>query len=46
MMDRPTLPPDWTLAYDSFDPEQERLREVLTSRAWNRPEYANRLPVT
>lgn len=21
----------WTLAYDSFDPEQERLREVLTS---------------
>jgi trehalose/maltose hydrolase-like predicted phosphorylase len=31
MMDRPTLRPDWTLAYDSFDPEQERLREVLTS---------------
>ncbi|MGO8951537.1 MAG: trehalose-phosphatase [Ktedonobacterales bacterium] len=24
-------PPDWTLAYDSFEPEQERLREVLTS---------------
>jgi len=23
-----------------------RLREVLTSRAWDRPEYANRLPVT
>ena len=23
--------PTWTLAYDSFDPEQERLREVLTS---------------
>src|SRR5436305_2589536 len=22
---------DWTLAYDSFEPEQERLREVLTS---------------
>src|SRR6184192_829915 len=24
-------PKDWTLAYDSFEPEQERLREVLTS---------------
>src|SRR5258706_4131110 len=24
-------PKDWTLAYDSFAPEQERLREVLTS---------------
>ncbi len=24
-------PNDWTLAYDSFEPEQERLREVLTS---------------
>ena len=24
-------PKDWTLAYDSFVPEQERLREVLTS---------------
>jgi trehalose-phosphatase len=24
-------PSDWTLAYDSFEPEQERLREVLTS---------------
>nr|WP_281276420.1 trehalose-phosphatase [Dictyobacter kobayashii] len=24
-------PKDWTLAYDDFDPEQERLREVLTS---------------
>jgi trehalose/maltose hydrolase-like predicted phosphorylase len=24
-------PQAWTLAYDSFDPEQERLREVLTS---------------
>ncbi|BCL79478.1 putative glycosyl hydrolase [Ktedonobacteria bacterium brp13] len=24
-------PLDWTLAYDSFDPKQERLREVLTS---------------
>jgi trehalose-phosphatase len=24
-------PSDWTLAYDSFDPKQERLREVLTS---------------
>ena len=24
-------PKDWTLAYDSFDAEQERLREVLTS---------------
>ena len=22
---------NWTLAYDSFDPKQERLREVLTS---------------
>jgi trehalose-phosphatase len=25
------IPKDWTLAYDSFEPEQERLREVLTS---------------
>ena len=24
-------PKDWTLTYDSFEPEQERLREVLTS---------------
>ncbi len=24
-------PKDWTLAYDSFEPAQERLREVLTS---------------
>ncbi len=24
-------PEEWTLAYDSFEPEQERLREVLTS---------------
>lgn len=24
-------PKEWTLAYDSFEPEQERLREVLTS---------------
>ncbi len=24
-------PREWTLAYDSFEPEQERLREVLTS---------------
>jgi trehalose-phosphatase len=24
-------PSDWTLVYDSFDPKQERLREVLTS---------------
>ncbi len=24
-------PQDWTLAYNSFEPEQERLREVLTS---------------
>jgi trehalose-phosphatase len=24
-------PSDWTLAYNSFDPKQERLREVLTS---------------
>ncbi len=24
-------PKDWTLAYDSFEPTQERLREVLTS---------------
>ena len=24
-------PKQWTLAYDSFEPEQERLREVLTS---------------
>src|SRR6266516_3831447 len=24
-------PSDWTLAYDAFEPEQERLREVLTS---------------
>src|SRR3989440_4477971 len=24
-------PKDWTLAYDSFEPEQERLRELLTS---------------
>src|SRR5256712_8821041 len=30
---------------DVFDAVR-RLREVLTSRAWNRPEYANRLPVT
>ncbi len=26
-----STPENWTLAYDSFEPEQERLREVLTS---------------
>jgi trehalose-phosphatase len=26
-----STPKDWTLAYDAFEPEQERLREVLTS---------------
>ncbi len=35
----------YTRYVDVFDAVR-RLREVLTSRAWERPEYANRLPVT
>jgi len=35
----------YTRYVDVFDGVR-RLREVLTSRAWDRPEYANRLPVT
>ena len=35
----------YTRYVDVFDAVR-RLREVLTSRAWDRPEYANRLPVT
>jgi len=35
----------YTRYVDVFDAVRS-LREVLTSRAWNRPEYANRLPVT
>src|SRR5437763_4610113 len=35
----------YTRYVDVFDAVR-RLREVLTSRAWNRPEYANGLPVT
>jgi len=35
----------YTRYVDVFDAVR-RLREVLTSRAWNQPEYANRLPVT
>jgi len=35
----------YTRYVDVFDAVR-CLREVLTSRAWNRPEYANRLPVT
>ena len=37
--------PLYTRYVDVFDAVR-RLREVLTSRAWDRPEYANRLPVT
>ena len=35
----------YTRYVDVFDAVR-RLREVFTSRAWDRPEYANRLPVT
>jgi kynureninase len=35
----------YTRYVDVFDAVR-RLREVLTSRAWDRPEYAKRLPVT
>jgi kynureninase len=35
----------YTRYVDVFDAVLS-LREVLTSRTWNRPEYANRLPVT
>src|SRR5256714_9351760 len=35
----------YTRYVDVFDAVRH-LQEVLTSRAWNRPEYANRLPVT
>src|SRR6202165_4181742 len=35
----------YTGSLDVFDAVRS-LREVLTSRAWNRPEYANRLTVT
>ena len=35
----------YTRYVDVFDAVR-CLREVLASRAWNRPEYANRLPVT
>ena len=35
----------YTRYVDIFD-SVRRLREVLTSRAWDRPEYANRLAVT
>jgi kynureninase len=37
--------PLYTRYVDVFDAVR-CLREVLTSRAWDRPEYANRLPVT
>jgi kynureninase len=37
--------PLYTRYVDIFDAVR-LLREVLTSRAWERPEYANRLPVT
>jgi kynureninase len=35
----------YTRYVDVFDAVRQ-LREVLSSRAWDRPEYANRLPVT
>jgi len=37
--------PLYTRYVDVFDAVR-RLREVLSSRAWDRPEYINRLPVT